>query len=341
LFWGFQESLWELRQLEVYDPDPLTSLPQKIKLGLRVKDGGHLPAVIHWDFDVDNNLNTGWSSMVTGMEVAEPCNGKCKDLGTHVSEEGWDFQIILVLRDQSDNALGLADCNTCIAPKFRCGKRGERCTNCNFGECYSLGGFCSEGDDDCYDLIEGTLCDCNEETKCAIIDIPCGTNKINCQIGLVKGRWYAPAGEGKMAYARGDVYVPLDYDFTSETELCVELPWGRIVSRIHELNDEISHHGQFDLSYAMKNPPVVQVTAWFDPEFADGEDYIGIGSKGMKLDVSDWAPDAPVYGVTADWNNGDTKKCDLDADGDCDLLDVIEVFKGFGSTGLPACFPSR
>jgi len=82
------------------------------------------------------------------------------------------------------------------------------------------------------------------------------------------------------------------------------------------------------------------VTAFFDPEFDDGDDMFTI-SKGLFLDISDWAPDSPLYGVTADWNDKDTKPCDLDADGDCDWKDLINFFKDFGSRGLPASFPPR
>jgi len=329
---------------EVYAPDPATGLPQGIKLGLRM-NGGHLPAMIYWDFDVDNDLNSGWASTTTGIDVVEPCGGICKDITAEMYEQGWDIWIILVLRDQSD-ASSMADCWDCTAKRSTfCATPGTKCSNCNKGDCYALGGFCSEGDPDCYEIIEGYDCYCDDARKCGVFDMPCGsTERQNCGVGYIKGRWTAGFGDGKIAAARGNIDIPLAYDFTGETELQVDLPWGQIVSKVHELKPEIpnqSLHCNFDLSYALQNPPLFQVSAFFDPDFVDEEDYIGWVPGGLELDISDWAPDSPVYGVTADWNNKNTKQCDLDADGDCDWRDLINFLKGLGSRGLPAAFPPR
>jgi len=326
---------------EVYAPVSPGSLPQKIKLGLKM-NGGHLPAMIYWDFDVDNNLNSGWASTTTGIDVVEPCAGICKDITAEMYEQGWDIWIILVLRNQSD-ASSMADCWDCNTSRsVMCITRGPQCSNCDKGDCYSIGGVCFEGDPDCYEIIEGYDCYCDDARKCGVMDMPCGsTERLGCGVGLIKGRWVAGFGDGKIAAARGNIDIPIDYDFTGDTELCVELPWGQIVSKVYELKPEIpnqSLHCNFDLSYALLNPPEFQVSAFFDPVFADGEDYIAWVPGGLKLDISDWAPNAPVYGVTADWNNNDTKPCDFDADGDCDSIDAVEFKLGYGSTGMPACF---
>jgi len=331
---------------EVYDPDPLTSLPQKINLGLRVKDGGHLPAVIIWDFDVDNNLNSGWANTTTGI-VNSVCGGICKDMGGEMYEQGWDFYIILALRDQAATS-NVADCLSCTASKFYCLESGPQCSDCDKGDCHSIAmgpsglPFCDEGEENCYETVEGYDCYCDDARKCGIFDIPCGKMPhIDCSVGLTKGRWLATFGEGKLTPMRGNIDISLNYDVTGETEIQVEFPWGQIVQRIHELKPEIMH-GQFDLSYASQNPPVFMVSAFFDSGFEDGDD-MWTTSKGMYIDISDWAPDLPVYGVTADWNDTSAaaKKYDLDDDGDCDVFDLLKLFMQLGSRGLPAAFPSR
>ena len=76
---------------EVYDIQDGGS-PDKIRLGVKMNAGSHLPGAIIWDIDVDNDTTNGLASVVSGIPLP-PCGPgqSCKE------GEGYDILIMMTL----------------------------------------------------------------------------------------------------------------------------------------------------------------------------------------------------------------------------------------------------
>jgi len=91
-----------------YDKENPSSIPDFVKIGVTMAAGSHLPAVIYFDFDVDNDTATGGRSFISSVP-ANNCGGQpCKT----PADDGFDFYVVLALRTQG-NTSSLSLCNGC------------------------------------------------------------------------------------------------------------------------------------------------------------------------------------------------------------------------------------
>ena len=291
---GVQDSVDEniVANVDIYSASVVTydkgwspeDIPQSAKIGIMMAAGSHLPAVIVWDFDADNDTATGGSSLLTRLPNGT-CGGQvCKP----PAGDGFDFFIVLTLRTQGDNST-LAACNGCSGSSFQCATRGTSYT-CDEGTCFGLASPCAMGDPDCYEITEPcSNCTGGDGPYYPLTDV-CGTHTQSCASGMVKGEYYVGFGEGRESYCRGNFNVQTDYTVLDETDICLTIPWGLIVERLWTKISEKGTQPVFDMTYAVNNPPKYQVSAYFDEDFADEDDLFTYDS-GLNLDISDWLPD--------------------------------------------------
>jgi hypothetical protein len=259
------------------------SLPEVAHIGVTMAAGSQLPALLLFDVDIDNNTATGGGSVITGIPT-NACGGTpCKaDAGG-----GFDFTITLILRQQEDGT-SISNCNNCSGGAATCATRGTA-NDCGVdGTCYELGDSCSSGGD-CY--VTGNRC----ETGCPSIfaypmDVLCDdAPQPSCSRGYWKGEWRVGYGQGGQV-RNGNTNVAVGYSIFDETEICVEIPWGLIVSeasiRIGDAADP--DHPAFDIQdvFAIATDgPKFQVTAMFNPIAPwNGTDFTCLAAK-------DWVPD--------------------------------------------------
>jgi len=266
-----------------YDKPSPAETPDFAKIGVTMAPGSHLPGVIIFDFDVDNDTATGIPTIITGIPAGNCGFTPCK---TPVGN-GFDFFVVLVLRTQGDNS-NLSLCSGCIGGGQQCVTRGAP-DACNEGICYELGSPCSIGDADCYEL-ETACTGCPGGPFYYPLDTPCGATAASCNKSLIKGEYYVGFGQGNPVKV-GDVSIRNSYDINNEDDICATLPWGLIVTQMwNAINDaEDPNHLPFDLSYTVDNPPKYQVSLFYDPIFADEDDLFTL--PGLNLDVNDWLPD--------------------------------------------------
>lgn len=266
-----------------YDKPSPAETPDFAKIGVTMAPGSHLPGVIIFDFDVDNDTATGTASIITGIPAGNCGFTPCK---TSVGN-GFDFFAVLVLRTQGDNS-NLSLCYGCIGGEQQCVTRGDP-DDCNEGICYELGSPCSIGDPDCY-AIETACTGCPGGSFYYPLDTPCGATAASCNKSLIKGEYYVGFGTPTIVKV-GDVNIRNSYDINNEVEICATLPWGLIVTQmwsvIYDAADPI--HIPFDWTYTINNPPKYQVSVFYDPIFADGDDLFTM--PGLNIDVNDWLPD--------------------------------------------------
>lgn len=262
------------------------AIPESAKIGIKMVAGSHLPAVIIWDFDVDNDTATGGSALLTSVPNGT-CGGQvCKT----PAGDGFDFFIVLALRTQGDNST-LAACNGCSRSPFQCATRGPSSYPCDEGTCYGLGAPCAMGGPDCYEITQPcSNCTGGDYPYYPLTDV-CGTHMQSCASGMVKGEYYVGFGEGQESYFRGNVNVWTEYTVLYETDICITIPWGLIVERLWTKISEKGTQPVFDMTYAVNDPPKYQVSAYFDEDFADEDDLFTYDAE-LNLDVSDWFPDA-------------------------------------------------
>jgi hypothetical protein len=92
--------------------------PDTMNIGIKMAPGSHLPAAVIFDFDADNDTATGGGSVITGIPAGNCGSAPCKA----PAGDGFDFYVVLVLRNQGDTSnLSLASgCNgaarTCAEP---------------------------------------------------------------------------------------------------------------------------------------------------------------------------------------------------------------------------------
>ena len=251
------------------DPDFPNEEPW-IYLCLKMCPGSGLPGVIVWEFDVDHNENTGGSKSMTGIPLP-PCPCKtCK---------GYDIVIMKALREQGPDS-ALAWCRGCYGTgAAQCATRGPA-TTCTEGTCYELDQTCYAGGD-CYELTE-------ECTDCAganppyyPLNTPCPS--IYCGLPAKAGKWQASIMEagpgGALADWGRDIPIPPEPCNPDKPKYCEKLPWGQIVRAALALDMPYDAAPDFWIT----TPPLWQVSTYFDPVFADQDDYV----TGFSLDITD------------------------------------------------------
>ena len=310
--------------VQTFAPQDSSVPPEYVKLGIRMAPGSHLPGLIIWDFDVDNNTATGSGSIVTGILAGNCGGGPCKT----PAGGGFDFFVIMALRDQED-ASSTALCGNCTGSPLQCTTRGAP-TSCNEGTCYELGVSCDIGDPDCYEVT--TECTgCIGGGSYYPLDQPCGTTQEDCGMGLLKGEWYMSIGSGSTPYERGRSFLPVSWNGTNYTQWCFTLPWHHLVARAAEKGAD------FDYDYTKNNPPKFQVSVYYDVAFTDGDDLFTL--PGLNLDVSDWLPDTARV-ADGDFNQYSTCIADLNGDGAVDAPDVTLLLNDYGRWQLDRPCPS-
>ena len=208
----------------VYDfQDPPQPLPEYMKIGLEMDS--LLPGIVLYEFDVDDNINTGGSVSMTG--VFNPCVGGAPKLKV---QEGIDIMLMLMLRDQAD-AASTAWCAGCFGPPIQCTTRAAACTGCVEGDCYQIGPACDAGDPDCYE--RGDTCTGCVEDDCVVLADPCELTT-PCDAGRIKGEWYCSLsadGTGAAPFARGRIDEPLPKGTDEDSSGCYQVPWKDIIER--------------------------------------------------------------------------------------------------------------
>jgi hypothetical protein len=251
--------------------------PEVANIGITMAAGSHLPGLIIFEFDVDDDPGTGGTSILAApLDTAEgggtpPYKPGCV---------GYDFFVVVALRNQSDAseiALGAG----CFGSSVPCIQRGDPCTGCDGGvDAYQLGSMCSGGAN-CWNVIQSVITPCNEGT-CYQLDVPCPADQ-SCAMGILRGEWYMSTSLLANPSMRGKKILPFEYDPDNETEICFTLPWAEILERA------VAGGATFNEAYARDNPPKYLVTVWYDTPFTDENDYF---SNGNLLNLSDFMPDA-------------------------------------------------
>ena len=301
--------------------DP-SSPPEYIKLGIKMAPGSHLPGMIIWDFDVDNNIATGGSSFLSlPYSTAEGGGG-----GPFKTFTGWDFSVVMALRGQADDS-SKALCKNCVGSEFQCATRGAP-TSCNEGTCYELGTTCSIGDPDCYEVT--TACTGCSDGPAYPLDTGCGTSLTDCGIGLLKGEWYTSSGLTGKPFERGRSFLPVSWSATDAMKWCFTLPWHHIIA------DASSEGADFDLDYTINNPPKFQVSVLYDTSFSDEDDFM---DSGYTLNLSDYLPDS-ARAADGEYNQYSICMADLNGDGSVQSEDVVYMLNEFGRSPFSMPCPS-
>lgn len=258
--------------------------PDVANIGITMAAGSHLPGLIIFDFDVDNDTATGTvGTLAAPLPTAEgggtgPYKPGCN--------QGYDFFVVVALRKQSDTSqMGLSD--GCFGSAVPCIERGAQCTACAGGaEAYELGDMCASGPN-CYNVITSVPTGCAEGT-CYQLNDPCPSDQ-SCAMGLLRGEWYMAIDLLTPPAMRGKKLLPFQYNPNNETNICLTLPWAEMIA---EARMAYSKAGKtpFPIDYSVNNPPQYQVSVWYDTPFTDNDDFSDAG--GSPINLSDYMPDA-------------------------------------------------
>jgi hypothetical protein len=299
-------------------PPPTGSHPDWVRLTVTMAGGSTMPGMITWDFDADNDAGTGGGSSLN--MPFPPCGpNRCK------TDEGFDFYIVMVLRDQGDTSQ-LAYCSGCVGGQT-CVTRGPEVPGCNEQICYEPLDSCAVGDANCYvqdtDSCTGSLaCD-----NAYPLQTPCGIGSEDCGDGMKWGEYYVGAGQGggNDPVLRGRVYFE-ESIVDSATEYCFHLPWGDFIAYA-------SIAGAVDFGAVSQNPDY-QVSVWHDNVFLDNNDMFDAG---LILNLSDYVPDS---GKASDSSVGE-EECLADTNSDCkvNLTDLVQIKSEFLRNDCPNCCP--
>jgi hypothetical protein len=288
--------------------------------------GSNLPGIVVIELDVDDNIATGGT---TGLaQLLDAC-----ELGDKIKlpVSGFDIAIVLMLRDQGDDALS-AWCSNCFSVG-QCFIKNVPCpVGCGTPDCYQGINACVPGDANCY--LADTMCQpilplcssCYEMTVMCPDYVPCG-------MGRIRGEWYAltsiPAGE---PVERGRFMMPLPKETDSDNNDCYTFPWKMIVYAAY---DALAGHAkQFNLNNA-KDPANLrwQISTWYDTSYAlTGNDFIDLSVCAEVTDVIPNTAKASAIAATGDFCNGD-----FDCDADVDGSDAYKFKVDFGRSDCPIC----
>jgi len=242
--------------VQTFDREDMNAVPSRINLGIKMVSGSHLPGLVVWEFDVDNNSTTGSSSVLnTPLPTAEGGG-----VGPYKETSGFDFKVVMALRAQAETS------DTAL------------CHNCN-------------------------------------------DNAEDCAMGLVKGEWYAVRGSGTKPFIRGSIYLPSAWVITEESQLCAKLPWAYIVTRA------IEDGADFNVNYAINNPPGFQVSIWHDRTFTDGDDFM---DSGQLINLSDFLPNGSLDKANGEYNQYPFCKHNVNGDENVDAVEVNDFLTEFG-----------
>ena len=265
-----------------FDKRDLAEIPDFAKIGIKMAPGSHLPGAVIFDFDVDNDTATGGGSVITGIPAGNCGSAPCKT----PAGDGFDFYVVLVLRNQGDTS-NLSLASGCNGAALTCTTRGAT-ASCNEGTCYELGSPCSIGDLDCYEIEEGGACTgCAGGANAYPLANACGFSAEDCDQRLLKSEYYVGYGSQNSAMI-GNIPIRNTYNLENETEICATLNWGLIVTQMYTRILRDTGSAPFDPTYPTNNPPRFQVAAFYDENFEDGDDLFTL--PGLNLDVSDWLP---------------------------------------------------
>ena len=260
---------------EIEDP-PDTTLPSHKEIPwmyhcFEMEDGSSMPGMIMWEFDVDNNTDTGGN---TGM-LRTPVFCTHKD----ASYPGIDIIVFKYFRDQGpDSANSWCKDGLGFVP-------GAPCTGCDEAGCRDASQMCLVPGPGCVTI--DTMCVCNE-APCYVPGDPWETP--NCEGKGVKiGEWIAKAVEKNgviwpppsltVDYGR-DIPKPPEAGTGDGIGYCQKLPWGEI------LRAASASGAEFDLATALTTTPDYVVSIYHDPVFADEDDY----ATGISCDMADYLP---------------------------------------------------
>jgi hypothetical protein len=298
---------------------PPSSAPvlDKVKLTVTMNGGSTFPAMINWDFDADNNPNTGSGTLLSINRPPCPtADGGCKQI------EGIDFSITLMLRDQSDTA-ATSYCASCIGGG-NCLTRGDLIA-CNEPNCYVGIDKCSQGDPNCW-VVPTDSCTGIQgcESSYQLIE-PCDDDS-RCDSGLQYGEFFVGSGSG----ANTDpIYRGRVYDIDSLVDIVSEysfiLPWGEIVAQA-----SIAH--AVDYNDVVDNPPY-QVSIWYDDEF-DGDDLF---DQGLLLNVTDYLPNSETLAASSVGAELCTANTNPDVDCEVGITDLIAMKQQYFRSDCPNC----
>ena len=258
--------------------------PEVANIGIKMAPGSHLPGLVIFDFNVDNDTATGSTgTLAAPLPTAEgggtgPYKPGCN--------QGYDFFVVLVLRNQS-NTSQMALSDGCFGSAVPCIQRGAQCNGCAGGaEAYQLGDMCSGGAN-CWNVIESVQTACDEGT-CYQLDVPCPSDQ-SCAMGLLRGEWYMAIDLLTPPSMRGKKLLPFQYNPDNETDICVTIPWAEMVTMAYT---EYTRAGKtpFDVNVAINDPPQYQVSVWYDTPFDDKDDFSNAG--GTPINLSDYMPNS-------------------------------------------------
>jgi hypothetical protein len=300
---------------------PASSFPvaEWVKLTVTMNTGSTLPGMLTWDFDVDgNSLTGGGSSLNMPFSPCPPT--RCK------TEKGFEFYVMLVLRDQSDTGNN-AYAAGCVGSPSQCVTKGDS-VSCTEGQCFEPGDACNAGDPGCFAL-EAAACtgsgNCPNAYKLAF---PC-VDTADCGTGLKYGEWYAGFGTGgnRKPILRGRL-IGLGSIVNNKTQYCFTLPWGDIIAYA-------SIAGAIDFNQVVNAPPY-QLQIWHDPVYehpaGDMEDFFDAG---LLLNVADYVPNTG-YGASV---ASAVEECLSDSNADCkvNVTDLVQIKSEFNRTNCPNC----
>lgn len=281
----------------------INEVPTYFNLGLEMD--AKLPGAVLMDIDLDNNVATGGSSGMVALFPACEGTAPIKD-----GLPGVDISIFLAL-DKQDVTAPTAWCDDCFGPSGRCFYKETPCTTplCGTADCYKGEGECKFLDTNCYVTTgpcqpsgEPTCDECFEMAGPCIPDTP-------CEYPRIRGEWYAntltsnnPAGNYQQMppfHARGRVEMPLPPQGgpnATENEMCITLPWKRMVDILKYSNDgsgtSSDYNGDFDYD-AAKDPAnynwALGVGEDGDP---NGNDYLNPGPPAICMEIVDAIPNS-------------------------------------------------
>ncbi len=306
---------------------PASSLPiaDYVKLTVTMASGSTLPGMITWDFDADKNTATGGGSSLN-MPFSPCPTSRCK------TEGGFDFYILLVMRDQSDTG-NTAYCGNCVGAAGQCVTRGATVA-CTEGTCYEPGDSCDIGAPGCYLLDETPCSGAGQCPNAYELQTPC-TASSDCGSGQQWGEYYVGFGLGGNSRPAFRGRLELPGDILAKNQYCFTLPWGKIVAYAAMMG--AVNFGD------VKDDPTYQVQAWHDPIFdpndgGDKEDFFDVG---LTLNISDYVPNTGYAASTA----SAVEACSADITSavagqtDCKvaLQDLVLLKAEFNRSNCPNC----
>ena len=300
--------------------DVIDDIPEFMKVSLEMTD--KLPGTVIVELDVDGNTATGGG----GMHSLFPA---CQGGGSiKPAVPGLDISILIVLDDQDNDSM-TAWCRDCTGTDGQCFYKNTYCSGCGTPDCYNAETLCGYLDTNCY--LAGDQCSYDPGCEsCFEMTQECSEGN-PCAYGKVRGEWFAsaldPLQMSEPFFSRGKIEMPLPPHGGPngfESEMCITLPWRRIVNEMKYLAGST-----FDAN-AAKDPTNLswQLHVWEDG-VVGGNDYIN--PTVPCLEVVDVIPDDGS--ISAKWGS---HACigDLNGDGQVSSMDIVLFKANWGRSWL-------